>query len=74
MLKAVPIVLGVLFVLVMAAGFYMARFACLRKKAPDYWTHPEAMPPIYEHVPEADHPSVLAGREFLRSQAQPPVL
>ncbi|MBR5445729.1 MAG: alpha/beta fold hydrolase [Clostridia bacterium] len=73
MINVVLIVLGVLFVLVMTAGFYMARFACLRKKVPDYWTNPDAMPPIYEHVPEADHPGVLAGREFLRSHAQPPV-
>ena len=73
MIKTILIAVGVLFVLVMAAGLYMARFACLRKKVPDYWTDPDAMPPIYEHVPETDHPWVLAGREFLRSHAQPPV-
>lgn len=74
MLTILLIVILVLFAAVMAAGFYMALFACRRnRKIPDYWTHPEALPPIYELVPEKDKPSARAGQEYLIARAEPPV-
>jgi len=70
------IVLGILlalFVVTMAAGWYMARFACLRKKVPDYWTHPEALPEFYKHIAPEDLPVVEEGRKFLLDNAGEPV-
>ena len=73
-MKILFIILLILLALTMAAGWYMARFACLRKKnIPDYWTHPEALPPVYEHIAEKDYPLIYAGREFLLTHAEPPV-
>jgi len=74
MLKILFIVLAALVLITAAAGFYMARFACLRAKGkPDYWVHPEALPPMYEHIPEKDYDMIRAGREFLLSHAEAPV-
>ncbi|MBQ8641794.1 MAG: alpha/beta hydrolase [Clostridia bacterium] len=74
MLKILLIAVGILFLLVMAAGLYMARFACLRKKnVPDYWTHPEALPPLYEHIAKKDYPMIEEGRQFLLRHTEPPV-
>ncbi|MBQ8400322.1 MAG: alpha/beta hydrolase [Clostridia bacterium] len=73
-MKILFIILLILLALTMAAGWYMARFACLRRKnVPDYWTHPEALPPVYEHIAEKDYPLIYAGREFLLTHAEPPV-
>lgn len=73
-MKLFLIVILVLFLLTMAAGWYMARFACLRKKnLPDYWTHPDALPPIYKHIREEDRPEIYAGREFQLTKAEEPV-
>lgn len=73
-MKLFLLLLLVLFLMTMAAGWYMARFACRRQKnVPDYWTHPEALPPVYKHIREEDRPETLAGREFLLTHAEPPV-
>ena len=71
---AILILIAVLLVPVTAAGFYMARFACLRRKEiPDYWTHPEALPPPYKHIPEKDYGMIADGQKFLLAHAEPPV-
>ncbi len=72
-LFTLAIVLLVFTVVTLIAGFFMARFACLRKKNyRDYWTNPENIP-IYEHLKEADIPMVQAGREFLLTHTEKPV-
>lgn len=73
-MKLFFLLLFILFLLIMAAGWYMARFACRRqKKIPDYWTHPEALPPIYHLIREEGKAEILAGREFMLTHAEPPV-
>lgn len=74
MLKMLLIILPVLFAAVMGAGLYMAFFACARnRKHPDLWTHPEAMPPPYELIPEKDRKAVSDGQVYIRSHAEAPV-
>lgn len=74
MLKILFIILAALVLITAAAGFYMARFACLRSKGkPDYWVHPEDLPPMYKHIPEKDHDMIRAGQKFLLEHTEAPV-
>jgi len=57
----------------LGAGLYMARFASRRNpKIPDYWTHPEALPPFSPHIAPKDLPTMEQGQAFLLENAGAP--
>ncbi len=67
------IVILVLAVAALAAGFFMARFACLRRKDyRDFWVDSDDIP-IYEHLAEEDIPMIKAGREYILTHVESPV-
>lgn len=74
MLTILLIILLLLCIATLVGGFFMARFACVRRKdTPDYWSHPEALPKPNKHIPESALPETLAGREFLLSHQGEPI-
>ncbi len=67
------VVIGLLVLATCIAGFFMARFACLRRKHyRDFWKDPENMP-IYEHLAAEDIPMIQEGRAYLLANTEPPV-
>ncbi len=72
-LLIVAIVILVLAVAAFTAGFFMARFACLKnKKHRDFWVDSDDIP-FYDKLAPEDIPMIQAGREYLLTHVEPPV-